>query len=248
MGLFDIFNSKTVESSYKTLLCLFQRTHKSFTLTKNEKCIVEFTLQGLEPNTLLYGTIEQYFDAEKVNGGNFIYDPSKRVTISLHTSYEGQVIHVEKSFHQSEDQTTIYNIIVKAYLEKAQEAVLGNINKEETTASILSVEEYDNPQKQKEEQSEEYTPFIYNIKFSDFLKGKEDNLYIKEFVNSYTGDIISTCVVTDDWDIKVYLRLLDSMSLPDIVKNIDNLFVGITECGNYWLHDGREIQYYEGVY
>lgn len=120
MGLFNIFNSKTVESKYKTLLNLFKRTHKTFTIIKNEKCVVEFTMQGFEKGTLQYWSIEQYFDEPKVNAGNFAFDFSKKVTITAHTTIENQTIHIERTFNQSDDQSMMYSSVIALFLKKAK--------------------------------------------------------------------------------------------------------------------------------
>lgn len=117
MGLFNFLTPKTVEKKYKTLLNLFRRTHRTFTITKNEKCVVEFTI-GYKDN-LQYWSIEQYFDdAKGIDEMKQYYDFSKKVLISASTIIEGHEIRVFESFNQSENQTIMYNIVMKAFLEK----------------------------------------------------------------------------------------------------------------------------------
>lgn len=121
MGLLNIFISKTVESRYKTLLKLFKHTHSSFTITRNEKCIVEFTLKGMEKETLQYGSIEQNFDFKKIKMDGYIVDPGRIVTVTLKTTLGGETIHVQKNYDQHCNQTMMYNEVMKSYLQKVIE-------------------------------------------------------------------------------------------------------------------------------
>lgn len=118
MGLFDFFTSNTVESKYRELLTLFRQTHRTFTIVRNEKCIVEFTY-GIN-DKLQYGSIEQHFDEPKQHITNsWTYDPSKFVTITMSVKIEGKEVQVIKSFEQSYNQTMMYNIVTKEFLEQA---------------------------------------------------------------------------------------------------------------------------------
>lgn len=121
MSLFNIFIPKTVEARYKTLLKLFSRTHRTFTITRNEKCVVEFTLQGMEKGALQYGRIEQNFNFEKIKMGGYVIDPGRIVTITLQTTLENETISVQKAFDQHYNQTMMYNEVMKPYLQKVIE-------------------------------------------------------------------------------------------------------------------------------
>lgn len=118
MGLFDIFKPKTVEARYKTLLGLFRCTHRTFTITRNEKCVVEFTLQGMEKGSLQYGRIEQNFDYEKIETWSYIVDPSSIVIVKMQTTLGGKTICVQKEFDQHYNQTMMYNEVMSIYLNK----------------------------------------------------------------------------------------------------------------------------------
>lgn len=122
MGLFDLFKPKTVEGRYKTLLKLFRHVHKTFTITKNEKCIIEFTY-GIDNENKQYWSIEQPFDRESVciNGISF-YDPSKKVTISMHTTVEGYPVKTSKTFDQSTNQIVMFNTIMQSSIEEIAKA------------------------------------------------------------------------------------------------------------------------------
>lgn len=130
MGLFDLFVPKTVSFRYKTLINLFKHTHSSFTITREEKNIVEFTL-GYKKETLEYGSIEQYFDAKYINAGNFSYDFSKVVTVSLHINVDGTTVKVEKSFPESENQEIIYNTVMASFLKEIFKIGIKQVTEEE---------------------------------------------------------------------------------------------------------------------
>lgn len=123
MGLFDLFKPKTVEGRYKTLLKLFRRVHRTFTITKNEKCIIEFTY-GIDNENKQYWSIEQPFDRESVciNGISF-YDPSKKVTISMHTTVDGYPVKTDKTFDQSVNQIVMFNTIMQSSIEEIAKVV-----------------------------------------------------------------------------------------------------------------------------
>lgn len=145
MGLFDIFKSKTVEARYKTLLGLFKRTHRTFTITRNEKCVVEFTF-GTKKESLQYWSIAQDFDAEKIGAYGYYWDPSKRVTISMHTNVDGNPAKVEKSFDQSINQTVIFNTIMELSIKEIAK-VVDNLYGEEVEREIQEEKEIEYKQK-----------------------------------------------------------------------------------------------------
>lgn len=130
MGLFDLFTPKTVSSKYCSLLKLFKSSHSSFTITREEKNIIKFTF-GYEDKFLIYGSIEQYFDSQKLNIGNYKYDLSKVVIVSLHTSMEGTIVKVEKSFYESEDQTSMYNTVMSSFLAEFHKVITKMVDEEE---------------------------------------------------------------------------------------------------------------------
>lgn len=101
-----------------------------------------------------------------------------------------------------------------------------------------------------DEESEDWSerPFIYNWKFSKFIKGCEDSVQIKEVVNKETGDLYQALVILDEWNIPLYIKLLDNYSLSEIMDKKENFLIGITINGNFWLHNGRIISAYEYIY
>ena len=225
--------SKSVSSRYSKLLNLFHQTHKSFTITKKEKTIVEFTLQGIEPNILLYGSIEQPLDAEKINGGNFIFDPSKWVTVSLHTSYEGQDIHIEKSFHQSDDQTIMFNTIMQSYLTESMK-VVDSISNEEIT------EYTNNTPAQKEQQAP--PAIIQSWSLIEFAR-KHGKMQVGTFIHKETKEVFKSCIFTASDGTKTYVAFSSKMgelTPKEIALRKDSLRVAQLESGNYSLYEDPE--------
>ena len=90
-------------------------------------------------------------------------------------------------------------------------------------------------------------PFIYNWKFSDFID-TDSNIQIKEAVNNLTGEYSHFLIIINEWDLPCYIRMLDTLSMLEIIEQKEELLVGITKYGNFWLHNGREISGYEQIY
>lgn len=90
-------------------------------------------------------------------------------------------------------------------------------------------------------------PFIYNWKFSEFLKEKT-NIQIKDVVNNKTGELYHVLIFIDDWDMPQYLKFNKDWSLSEIIEQKDNLLVGVTIYGNFWLHDGCKISARDAIY
>lgn len=101
-----------------------------------------------------------------------------------------------------------------------------------------------------DEESEEWSerPFIYNWKFSKFIKGCEDTIQIKEIVNKETGDLYRALVILDEYDIPLYIKMLDNYSLSEIMDKKEDFLIGITINGNFWLHNGGIVSAYEYIY
>ena len=55
-------------------------------------------------------------------------------------------------------------------------------------------------------------------------------------------------MILDEWNIPLYIKLLDNYSLSEIMDKKENFLIGITINGNFWLHNGRIISAYEYIY
>lgn len=101
----------------------------------------------------------------------------------------------------------------------------------------------------KEENSDYVVPdFLHNWKFTDFLKERNYNIQTKVIASCEIGDTLRSLVLQDDYGRLFYLAMvsyLGSLSVAEILERKDNLLVGITEYGNFWLHDGSKIFYME---
>lgn len=157
MGLFDIFKSKTVEARYKTLLGLFRHTHRTFTITRNEKCVLEFTF-GTKKESKQYWSITQDFNAEKIGAYGYYWDPSKRVTISMHTTIDGHPVKVERTFEQSVNQTIMFNTVMQSSIEEIAKT-MDNLYGEEVNRELQEEKKeelkQENPLPQHPQSSEE---------------------------------------------------------------------------------------------
>ncbi len=90
--------------------------------------------------------------------------------------------------------------------------------------------------------------FLHNWKFTDFLKGRDYSMQTKITVNCETGETMAFLVLQDASDRLFYLAkvsYLEDLSVSEILKRKEELLVGITEYGNFWLHDDSKIFYME---
>lgn len=222
MGLFNIFTPKTVEGKYKTLLSLFRRSHRTFTITRNEKCVVEFTY-GVDNENKQFWSIKQDFDAEKLGAYGYYWDPSKRVIISVNTTVDGYPVKVEKVFNQSVNQTVMYNTIMQAYIAECAKAV-DNLYGEEVRKEI------------QEEEKNEVIP-IQTWSLIDFVKefGKPK---LAHCVNSKTKEPF-TCVTfgeKPDMTFVAFSKKLGELSPQEIASEKNVLKVAKLSNSTYILY------------
>jgi len=118
---------------------------------------------------------------------------------------------------------------------------------EEIKELTTSISEQEN--NYEEDDSEYVTPkFLHNWKFIDFLNGRDYNIQIKETVNCETGEHMHSLVLQDASDRQIYLSrvsYLEGLTILEILGKKEDLLVGITEYGNFWLHDGSKLFYME---
>lgn len=234
MGLFDFFIHKTVESKYKRLFSLFRRADRSFTITRSEKCIVEFTY-GRTKESLQYWKIEQYFDATKIKNPCFEYDFSKIVYISVHTNIEGNPIVVDKFFHQSTNQLDMYNIIMKEFIDKVLSTLQSVAEEEEEEENNNTEETVTNKENIAEE---EKIIFVEDWKLIDFAR-KFGRPRIGSFTNTTTGEKFTACIFTDRNEVRTYASFyseLGELSPAEITQRKDSLYVGKLENGRFVLY------------
>ena len=130
-----LFMPKTVYSKYNKLLRLFSQTHRSFQITRNESEIVEFTLKGFEKDSLQYGSIKYNINAPIIDSGNFTINSKPRMYLSLHTTFKGIDISIEKNFYHFYDQTMMYDEIMIPYMKKVMEIVNNSLDDEDENES-----------------------------------------------------------------------------------------------------------------
>lgn len=196
MGLFDIFKPKTVEVRYSTLLKLFKRIHRTFTITRNEKCVIEFTF-GIDNENKQYWSIEQPFDVDEIHVENgYSYNPSKRVTIAVHTTVDGYPVKTKSTFNQAVNQTVMFNTIIQMFTTECAKALDDLYGKEvrEEIKKEKELEQIQNNKKQKEINSSN----IENIK-----ENRTKEISNKSTSTEVLNDSVSIYDKNLEWEINV---------------------------------------------
>lgn len=165
------------------------------------------------------------------------------------TYFNNRDIEAYKPNHNS---SSVLDLIIE-YLEKQCEESKNNTN--EVIPSILEEAEtfIDNEDSEVEDNNSEYyiPTFLHNWNFTNFLYNRDYGMQIKETVDRNTGDL-ERCLILEDQSGKlVYLLLypnIDNLSISEIMEKKYKLFVGITEHGNFWLHDKSKIHYMTEIY
>ena len=218
-----LFMPKTVYNKYSKLLKLFKQTHyRSFQITRNESEVVEFTLKGFEKDSLQYGSIRYNINASIIDSGNFTINSKPRVYISLHTTFEGHDIHIEKDFYHSYDQTMMYNEIVVPYMKEVAE-IIDNSFKEENN------KETTNEESLKPKIIKTWTLLSFAREFGKMQVG--------EFVNSETQEHFKSCIFTKDSN-KTFVAFsskLGALTPKEIVERKYSLIVVQLDSGMYSL-------------
>lgn len=235
-----LFMPKTVYDKYGKLLSLFKQTHRSFQITKNEPEVVEFTLKGFEKDSLQYGSIEYNINAPIIDSGNFTINSKPRVYVSLHTTFKGIDISIEKNFYHSYDQTMMYDEIMIPYMKKVMEIVNNFLNEEdedndENQESLISKpsEQTDSlPQEEKKSK-----PII--IKTWSLLSFAREfgKMQVGEFINSETKEHYKACIFTKDNN-KTFVAFSSKLGVltpKEIVERKNSLIVVQLDSGMYSL-------------
>ena len=165
------------------------------------------------------------------------------------TYFNNRDIGAYKPNHNS---SSVLDLIIE-YLEKQCEESKNNTS--EVIPSILEEAEtfIDNEDSEVEDNNSEYyiPTFLHNWNFTNFLYNRDYGMQIKETVDRNTGDL-ERCLILEDQSGKlVYLLLypnIDNLSISEIMEKKYELFVGITEHGNFWLHDKSKIHYMTEIY
>lgn len=232
---------KTVYSKYSKLLKLFRQTHyRSFQITRNESEVVEFTLKGFEKDSLQYGSIKYNINAPMIDSGNFTINSKPRVYISLHTTFEGHDICIEKDFYHSYDQTMMYDEIMIPYMKEVMEIVNNSLDEEgedndKNQESLIS-----NPSEQTDylhQEEEKSKPTI--IKTWSLLSFAKEfgKMQIGEFVNSETQEHFKSCIFTKD-NTRTFVAFSSKLGVltpKEIVKRKNSLIVVQLDSGMYSL-------------
>lgn len=232
---------KTVYGKYSKLLNLFRQTHyTSFQITKNELGIVEFTLKGFEKDSLQYGSIKYNINAPIIDSGNFTINSKPRVHVSLHTTFKGIDISIEKNFYHSYDQTMMYDEIMIPYMKKVMEIVDNSLddedeNNDENQESLIS-----NPSEQTDsipQEEEKSKPTI--IKTWSLLSFAREfgKMQVGEFVNSETQEHFKSCIFIKD-NTKTFVAFSSKLGVltpKEIVERKNSLIVVQLDSGIYSL-------------
>lgn len=157
-----------------------------------------------------------------------------------------------EAYKPNHDSSSVLDLIIE-YLEKECKEPEKDAN--EVIPSIPEEAEtpIDNEDPEVEDNNPEYyvPTFLHNWDFTDFLDRRDYGMQIKETANRNTGDL-ERCLVLEDQSGKlIYLLLypnIDSLSISEIMEKKFDLYVGITEHGNFWLHDKSKIHYMTEIY
>lgn len=184
---------------------------------------------------------------------NFISIAYKRILMDIGYSSEESDAILDRvyfrdrdieAYKPNNDSSSISDIdIMVDYCSKQRQKAEDKI-KELSTPMLDDIEDYE-----EKEDSEYVTPkFLHNWNFIDFLKGRDYDIQTKETVNCETGDIEYSLVLQDQSERQIYIHSLTRLTVSEILEEKEKLFVGITEYGNFWLHDGGKVFYMEAAY
>lgn len=168
------------------------------------------------------------------------------------TYFNNRDIEAYKPNHDSSSVSDLDLII--EYLEKGCKESK-NITNEVTppvSEEVKTFVDNDDSEVDEDDNPEYYAPtFLHNWDFIDFLDRRDYGMQIKETVDRNTGDIEECLVLEDQSEKLIYLSLypgLDCLSISEIMEKKFDLYVGITEHGNFWLHDKSKIHYMIEIY
>lgn len=218
-----LFMPKTVYNKYSKLLRLFNQTHRSFQITRNEPEVVEFTLKGFEKDSLQYGSIKYNINAPIIDSGNFTINSKPRVYVSLHTTCEGHDINIKRDFYHSYDQTLMFNEIIESYMKKVIETGNSSSN-EDKDIEENHVEEKPKPK------------IIKTWSLLDFAR-EFGKMQVGEFINSETQETFKSCIFTKD-NAKTYVAFSSKLGVltpKEIVERKNSLIVIQVDSGMYSL-------------
>lgn len=184
---------------------------------------------------------------------NFISIAYKRILMDIGYSSEESNAILDRvyfrdrdveAYKPNNDSSSISDIdIMVDYCSKQRQKAEDKI-KELSTPMLDDIEDYE-----EKEDSEYVTPkFLHNWNFIDFLKGRDYDIQTKETVNCETGDLEYSLVLQDQSERQIYIHSLTRLTVSEILEEKEKLFVGITEYGNFWLHDGGKVFYMEAAY
>lgn len=217
-----LFMPKTVYGKYGKLLSLFKQTHRSFQITKNEPGIIKFTLKGFEKDSLQYGSIRYNINTPIIDSGNFTINSKPRVYISLHTTFKGIDISIEKNFYHSYDQTMMYDEIMIPYMKKVAEIIDNSLKKEDNKETTNK-----EPLKPK---------IIKTWSLLDFAR-EFGKMQVGEFINSETQEHFKSCIFTKD-NTKTFVAFCSKLGVltpKEIVERKNSLIVVQLDSGMYSL-------------
>lgn len=167
------------------------------------------------------------------------------------TYFNNRDIEAYKPNHDSSSVSDLDLII--EYLGKE-----GKESEKDTNEATPSISEevetfVDNEDPEVEDNNPEYyvPTFLHNWDFTDFLDRRDYGMQIKETADCNTGDLERCLVLEDQSEKLIYLLLypnIDSLSISEIMEKKFDLYVGITEHGNFWLHDKSKIHYMTEIY
>lgn len=218
-----LFMPKTVYNKYNKLLKLFKQTHRSFQITRNEPEVVEFTLKGFEKDSLQYGSIRYNINTSMIDSDNFIINSKPRVYVSIHTTFEGNDIHIEKDFYNSYDQTMMYDEIMVPYMKKVAEIIDNPLKKEDNKETTN-----EEPLKPK---------IIKTWSLLDFAREFGPKMQVGEFINSETQKTFKNCIFTKD-NTKTFVAFSSKLGVltpKEIVERKNSLIVVQLDSGIYLL-------------
>lgn len=219
---------KTVYSKYSKLLRLFSQTHRSFQITRNEPEIVEFTLKGFEKDSLQYGSIKYNINAPIIDSGNFTINPKPRVYVSLHTTFEGHDIIIEKDFYHSYNQTLMFNEIIEPYTKEVMETINNSLDEEDNTEKS-DIKENGIEEKPKPKILKTWSLLNFAREFGKMQVG--------EFSNSETKETFKACIFTKD-NTRTYVAFSSKLGVltpKEIAERKNSLIVVQLDSGIYSL-------------
>lgn len=237
-----LFMPKTVYNKYSKLLKLFRQTHyRSFQITRNEPEVVEFTLKGFEKDSLQYGSIMYSINAPIIDSGNFTINSKPKVYVSLHTTFKGIDISIEKNFYHSYDQTMMYDKIMIPYMKKVMEIINNSLNEEDEDNDENQEPSISNPSEQTDslpQEEEKSKPIIIKTwSLLSFAKEFGPKMQVGTFINNDTQNKFKCCIFTKDNN-KTFVAFSSKLGVltpKEIVERKYSLIVVQLDSGMYSL-------------